>query len=546
MKGSALKDLLVKINDVYRQGSAQSGTRFIEQVSFLIYLKLLDEREAALRKGETHFLTLSCGDALLFDGFAEDLLWHKWSDRPSGELVPEWVASEVIDYVQSFTHEAPEVAHFFQDADIDLVPDSFEQMYSILDEIYFNEVAARDRGDFYEGLFLSILTSRKGMQYQTPIHLRRTMVEMLDPSEGESVFDPACGTGGLLADAYEHVCALATDSPESAAVDGVDWVLQELYEGNIEAAKKDLPSWFTHGRPPRDLSVDEDLSLYGVDISRLMTRIASLRLKLLGASESRILRANSLSERGGQLTKSDLSRKYDAVITNPPFGGRQESNSVRETLKDGNSVGRRQELLFVKLAMHSLKPGGRCAIVVPAGVLFGSTTYHQRLRRSLVKDFKLDAIIALDSSIYAYRSIDARILLFRNPEEHQATSGYPIWFFEVQKDGYSWRDRSKPTPAENDLPLLLEEWEAYRKSDFQKPPGVYTADVVEHSEPLKSWWINSSDIDEETYELSPSRYRPRRRQKEVCAPEEILESLSRLESRIGSNVEKLQRHLRNE
>jgi type I restriction enzyme M protein len=217
-----------------------------------------------------------------------------------------------------------------------------------------------------------------------------------------------------------------------------------------------------------------------------MMRIAMMNLVLRGIRKAQVKRANSLSEIGG-LTEDDLRRRYKVILSNPPFSGILPQDSIRKDLPTNS---KKSELLFLGVMMQALAPGGRCAVVVPEGLLFGSTKAHVELRRKLIEDFELLAVVSLPAGVFKpYAGVKTGVLVFRRPVsvpsphrgrgkgEGASSSGtHKVWFYNVRADGYD-PDKivggGRPeTPDRNDIPDLLQQWTAYKKSGFKDPPGV--------------------------------------------------------------------------
>lgn len=541
---SRLQKAAERILEIFRYSGVGAGP-FVEQVSFLIYLKLLDEREQAIRAGRDHFFQLQESQEPLYSGFAEEFQWSHWEVNGKIDL-QDFVADQAVDYVQTLTREAPEVARFFKDAQIHLRNRELKRLYEALDCIKFDELSSVERGDFYTELLEIIGQSREGI-YRTPSHLRRLMVELIDPSDMDLVLDPACGTGGLLVDTLEHVAVQAEENPKDTVPYGDSW-LQSKYDGGIQKARKENSELFVFQRPSGERLKTGNAEVHGIDVSRRMARISTLNLKIRGIKNKRIVRKNALGKSGGRDVY--MENKYDIVISNPPFGkvgqGKKVRNSLLEIGREGRS---RQDLLFLKLAMVSLEKGGRCVMAVPNNVLFGSTGAHQKIRHELLYKFCLDAIISLDAPVFApHTRIPVSILVFSLPSRPELKgskrTGDMIWFYEIKEDGYSGQRTREPDPERSDIPDLLEKWEQYKDSNFTKPPGPKSTEVLDPESSVQCWWTTTEQISKDTYDLSPSRYRPRTEKEPERPPEEIINELEDLEGEIQNDLRKLRKRLK--
>lgn len=539
-KESQLQKAADSIRDIYREkyrNKYMNGGPFVEQVSLLIYLKLLDERERAIRADREHFFRLQETKDPLYSGFAEEFRWSNWKVKKKTDL-QEFVWDQAIDYAQTLSREAPEVARFFKDAEMDLEDRDLRRLYEILDRIKFGELSAVDRGDFYSEL-LKIIGEGSGGIYRTPLHLRRLMVELADPSETDRLLDPACGTSGLLVDASEHVAAQMEENPQKAVPYGSLW-LQSKYDGDIEQARQEHPELFIFERPSsKELKVG-DTEMHGIDISRRLTRLSIVNLKIRGLSNKSIIRRNALGEEGGRDVYGE--NRYDVVVSNPPFGKGVQENEVRESLLEiGKGARSRQDLLFLKLAMVSLKSGGRCVITVPSNVLFGSTRAHKQVRRQLIDEYCIEAIISVDTPAF---SPPISILVFGRPEKKVSEqTKNVIWFYNVEEDGHGGRTKRRPEPDQNNIPDLLERWQEYKDTGFEDPPGPNSADVLSPGSTVQCWWTNTEQIDSDTYDLSPSQYRPRIEKEPERPPEEIIDDLEDVQKEIRSAIQQLRDQL---
>ena len=233
----------------------------------------------------------------------------------------------------------------------------------------------------------------------------------------------------------------------------------------MEEARGEIPNLQTYRKGVGDLLPDWkqlEASIHGTDVSRQMMRIAVMNLVLHGIRGARVKRANVLSEMSG-LTEDDLHRQYKVILSNPPFAGQIPRESIRADLP---TKSKKSELLFLSLMMRSLAPGGRCAVVVPEGALFGSTKAHKELREKLLREFEVLAVVSLPAGVFKpYAGVKTSVLVFRRPttapDEGTAATGQ-VWFYEVANDGYDpdkIQQGGRPvTPTENDIPGLLVAW----------------------------------------------------------------------------------------
>ena len=245
------------------------------------------------------------------------------------------------------------------------------------------------------------------------------------------------------------------------------------------------------------------------------------------------------------LTEDDLHRRYQVILSNPPFAGQIPRESVRSDL---STRSKKSEILFLSLMMRSLAPGGRCAVVVPEGVLFGSTKAHQELREKLLREFQVQAVVSLPAGVFKpYAGVKTSVLVFRRPAtvaEGRAATRY-VWFYEVRNDGYDpdkIQSGGRPeTPDKSDIPRLLATWVDYKESRFRKPPGVKAGSVLDPgSEEPRCWWTRFEILAENDFMLTASRYKPRISE-EVCDenPADLIREVLVIETEIADGLVKL-------
>jgi len=357
---------------------------------------------------------------------------------------------------------------------------TLEKAIKIIDELFpqMNLQGSDLMGDIFEYLLSEIKTSGKNGQFRTPRHIIRFMVELLKPQPGERVIDPAAGTGGFLFTTIQYLLKEVTP-------------LQVL---KLEA----------DGTPHRLVRNEPNVEPYltgeyftGCDNDRTMVRIGWMNLILHGIENPRIERRDTL----GQSLPSEESNAYDLVFANPPFTGSVDKDDLhksrfpRDPRRSDGPITTKSELLFVWLMLDLLKPGGRAAVIVPEGVLFGSTVAHKELRRQLLFEHNLQAVISLPAGAFQpYSGVKTSILVFQKAEEEPQLRETPytnqVWFYEVQADGYKLDAKRRPQPENNDL------WDAQEK---------YSAQIAESQDYYKPtlfterWRI----VDDETVELFP-------------------------------------------
>jgi type I restriction enzyme M protein len=538
-----LRRKLDRITNILWAGGVTNPVTYIEQISYLIYLKLLDEEEASREL----MGRLGAGNgAPLFPAEAERYRWSKWRFK-SGNDLRDFVRDKVFPYMASLVKDEPQVAEYFRDAVLEIVdPNVLKQVIDELDTIDFRKLGPDVKGDIFEYLLTHLGQSALNGQFRTPRQIRAFMVQMVDPDLGDTVYDPACGTGGFLIDVVDYILARYSETPQEVPIYGEEWL--EKRDQTLDEAKNDIPNLQIYRKGPGEKIPDWsrlEAAIYGTDVSRQMMRISMMNLVLHGIRKAHLKRANVLSEMSG-LTEDDLTRRYQVILSNPPFAGQIPKESIRPDLP---TKSKKSELLFLALMLLSLAPGGRCAVVVPEGALFGSTSAHKALREKLLQEFQLLAVVSLPAGVFKpYAGVKTSVLVFRRPSAEpakgKAATGH-VWFYEVRNDGYDpdkIQGGGRPeTPEKNDIPALLAAWEKYKASKFQKPPGVEAGAVLEagRDEP-RSWWAPFDTIAENDFNLAASRYKPRVAEKVPDEdPAQLIREVLAIETEITEGLEKL-------
>jgi type I restriction enzyme M protein len=529
---------LDRITDILWAGGVTNPVTYIEQISYLIYLKLLDEEESS-RELQRRLLGDKGNGQSLFPRQADRYRWSRWRFK-SGTDLRDFLRDEVFPYMASLVKEEPQIAEYFRDAVLEIVdPNVLKQVIDELDAIDFARLGTDVKGDIFEYLLTHLGQSALNGQFRTPRQIRTMMVELLDPDLGDTIFDPACGTGGFLIDAVEYILARYSTEPQEVPIYGEEWLERSTKEQKKlrtlqtyrKGAGEKIPNWELLER-----------SIYGFDVSRQLMRIAMMNLVLHGIRKAQVKRANSLSEMGG-LSEDDLRRKFKVVLSNPPFSGQLPADSIRKDLPTNS---KKSELLFLGVMMNSLAPGGRCAIIVPEGLLFGSTRSHVELRRKLVEDYELLAVISLPAGVFKpYAGVKTGVLVFRQPVDQETRKAEKVWFYDVRADGYD-PDKiaagGRPeTPDRNDIPDLLRQWKSYKASGFRQPPGVEAGMVLEPgSEEPRSWSAATGLLASNDYNLAAGRYKPQIAEKPPDDdPVELIREVLGIEREIETGLEKL-------
>ncbi len=357
---------------------------------------------------------------------------------------------------------------------------------NVVDQLSSIEMADKDtKGDLYEYMLGKIASAGQNGQFRTPRHIIDLMVDMTAPTPSDVICDPACGTAGFLIAASEH--------------------LQEHHSAEIYKDKESR-LLFNQG------------TFHGYDFDATMLRIGSMNMLLHGVENPDIRYKDSLAQ-ADQLD----AEKYSLLLANPPFAGSLDYESIAKDLQQVVKT-KKTELLFLALFLRLLRTGGRAAVIVPDGVLFGSSKAHKALRKILVEEQKLDAIISMPSGVFKpYAGVSTAILFFTKTNSGGTDQ---VWFYDMRSDGFSLDDKRSPQPDKSDLPDILSRWQDFRAGGKAE---------TERKRIEQSFLVPKEEIAGNDYDLSINRY------KEVVyeavtydPPGVILERLAALESEIAA------------
>ncbi len=471
--------------DAFWSGGISNPLEVIEQVTYLLFLRRLDDQQLAAER-EVRRLG-STSKPMPFPEGKAHLRWSRLRDMGDTLAMHDLMSNEVFPFLRGLgddiAGETTTYGAHMHDARY-TIPNAnlLAKVVDMLDQIPLED---RDtNGDLYEYLLSKIASAGVNGQFRTPRHIIRLMVEMMAPMPRDEICDPACGTAGFLMAASEYVRERHPD----ALVD------------------REQSHHFHHSM------------FHGFDFDSTMLRIGSMNMLMHGVNAPDIQYRDSLSEGAA----GDAGR-YSLVLANPPFAGSLDYESTSKDLQRVVKT-KKTELLFLALFLRLLETGGRAAVIVPDGVLFGSSKAHKELRRTLVEDHKLDAIVKLPSGVFKpYAGVSTAILFFTKTG---AGGTEDVWFYDVTADGFSLDDKRSPI-ADNDLPDVLARWQ-HREAEHER------------TRTDKSFMVPKADIVAEDYDLSINRYKEVAHEEvEHRSTEEILADVERLNDEIAEGVARL-------
>ncbi|OGS99425.1 MAG: restriction endonuclease subunit S [Gallionellales bacterium RIFCSPLOWO2_12_FULL_59_22] len=445
----------------------------------------------------------------------ERFRWSQWARALSGENLARFMRDEVFPF---YAEVASKSATNFMDGARLVIdePVVLTQIVGKVDNLRLDEHDADTKGDLFEYLLKRIKTAGELGQFRSPRHIIRVIVAMLDPKIGETCYDPAAGTAGFIAAILDHI-KLANSTP-----DGIE---------SVELDGKQIPRGNGNALSAAKWRVLQEQTFFGNDVDPKMVRLATMNLTLRGLPDVRIYQRNVLTTTLDAERKRELGlpEGYHVVAANPPFAGRVDKDRIVDDVKIGNSTA--TELLFIKYMMDCLLDDGRCGVIVPEGVLFGATGAHKELRRQLIENNRVEAVLSLPGGVFQpYAGVKTSVLFFR-----KGGSTDRVLFLHADNDGFKL-DANHDTAIEaDDLPGLVE---AYRNR------GTLYADWQARdpeAEWKSKWWFaDAATIRTNDFNLSAGRYRP---MNQIAIahrdPRELLDELAAIEVEITEEVEAL-------
>jgi type I restriction enzyme M protein len=485
----------------FHSGGITNPLTVIEQISFLMFSRLLDLTES---RNESRAARL--GKPLtdrIFPVSKQKCRWSFFSEK-GGEEMYQIVRDEVFPFFRGEEMRRKPFGEYLKDAQL-MIPKA--SLLSEAVEMIKNLPLTQGdtKGDLYEYLLSKLTTAGIAGQFRTPRHIIRAMVEMVDPQPDWRICDPACGTGGFLVSVMAYLTERHS-SPELVQEVPVNGHTEKVYPGDL------LEPYRKH--------IQSDL-LYGFDFDVTMLRIAAMNLMLHGIDNPNVhyqdTLAQSFSERYPRLAEG----YFNLILANPPFKGSLDSESVHSSLKSDVKT-KKTELLFLALMLRLLQKGGTCAVIVPDGVLFGSSQAHRGIRQMLVDGNQLDAVVSLPSGVFKpYAGVSTAILIFKRGGRTDN-----VWFYKLAADGYSLDDKRSPISA-NDLPDLVVQWK-------NRNPHKHT------NREKKAFFIPVAEIRDNNYDLSINRYKEVEYEvTEYDSPKVLLKRLETLEGEIAHELVEL-------
>ena len=489
-----LKSEVNRIWDTMWSGGISNPLSVIEQLTYLLFIKRLDElqtlKEAKAARTDKPI------QGPIFAPDQDRLRWSRFKEAAPEQMF-ETVRDGVFPFIKTLGQRGgtdgeggSTYTHHMKDA-LFMMPTA-RVLANVVDQLDGIGMADSDtKGDLYEYMLGKIATAGQNGQFRTPRHIIKLMVDMTAPTPKDVICDPACGTAGFLIATSKYLVEHHSDT---------------IYKDTAARRR------FNEG------------TFHGYDFDNTMLRIGSMNMLLHGVENPDIRYRDSLAE-----SDEDDAEKYSLILANPPFAGSLDYESTAKDLQQIVKT-KKTELLFLALFLRLLQTGARAAVIVPDGVLFGSSNAHKALRKILVEDQKLDAIVSMPSGVFKpYAGVSTAILFFTKTNSGGTDN---VWFYDMQADGYSLDDKRTPQPDKNDLADILSRWQQ-RDAEGDR------------ARTDQSFLVPKAEIADNDYELSINRYKEIEYEAvEYDPPRVILERLARLEGKISEGLRELERQLR--
>lgn len=476
-----IKKKVDKIWEIFWTGGLTNPLTVIEQFTYLLFMKRLDEIE---RKKEKEATTLGVKYEGIFTEENQHLRWSRFKTLQCADEMFQVVSNEVFPFIKTLHHKEESAYSKYMNDALFLIPTA-NMLSKIVEEIDQLPVTKNDtKGDLYEYLLSKIATSGKNGQFRTPRHIINMIVELMKPTVEDIIIDPAMGTCGFLVAASEYIQKHEKDK-----------LLNEKVKDHFH-----------------------NTMFYGYDTDRTMLRIGAMNMMLHGVENPNITYQNSLSKENGD------KEKFTLILANPPFKGTLDYDAVSDDLLQMTKT-KKAELLFLSLFLRILKVGGRAAVIVSDGVLFRSSKAYKQIRKEMIENHKVEAIISMPSGIFKpYAGVSTAIIIFTKTGVGGTKK---VWFYDMEADGFSLDDKRSPM-EHNDIPDIINRFHNLQEEQERKRTD-------------QSFLVPIEEIRENEYDLSINKYKEWTYEEiEYEDPLVILKRINELEKEIVTDLEELE------
>ena len=450
-----LKSQVDKIWEAFWTGGISNPLTVIEQFTFLLFLRRLDESQQ-LEEKKANMMGIDVSDAI-YSTAQKKLRWSSFKDEDPEHLYALFTQPQadldnltVFEFMKQLGSEAGVFAQYMKGATFMIpTPKLLDQVVQMIDKIKMDDQDTK--GDLYEYLLSKIATAGTNGQFRTPRHIIKMMVEIMQPTQEDTICDPSCGSAGFLVGTSEYI-------------------------------HHHHPDWFSENTFKQHYNSD---MFTGIEFDSTMLRIGAMNLQLHGIEKPQLLGVDALSE-----ANADKRNDFSLILANPPFKGSLDYDSVESSLLKTVKT-KKTELLFLGLMLRMLNVGGRCAVIIPDGVLFGSSNAHKKLRRTLIEAQKLEAIISMPSGVFKpYAGVSTAIIIFTKTNNGGTDK---VWFYDMQADGFSLDDKRASIKDDN-IPDIIQRF----KQRDQETKRKRTA---------QSFLVPFDEIKDNDWDLSINRYK---------------------------------------
>ncbi len=485
-----LKSQVDKIWEAFWTGGTSNPLTVIEQFTYLLFIRRMDEKHTLAEK-KANIAGIPIQNPLYTDE-QKELRWSSFKNKDTQTMFdlftkPLVADMTVFDHMKTVGDKAGVFALYMKGATFMIqTPKLLDQVVQMVDKIRMDD---RDtKGDLYEYLLSKIATAGTNGQFRTPRHIIQMMVEMTEPKKEDTVCDPSCGSAGFLVATGEYV-------------------------------HEHHPEWFHD----KDFRAHYNSNMFnGVEFDPTMLRIGAMNLQLHGIESPNLIGKDALSEGNG-----DIKDAYSLILANPPFKGSLDYDGVEASILKTVKT-KKTELLFLGLMLRMLKTGGRAAVIIPDGVLFGSSKAHKQIRQEIIDNHKLEAIISMPSGVFKpYAGVSTAVMLFTKT----GTGGTDnVWFYDMKSDGYSLDDK-RAEIKDNDIPDIVSRFKSLDKE-------------ADHKRTDQSFTVPLKEIQDNDYDLSINRYKEIVYEEVVYdAPKDIINDIKQLDADRSTALKALEKLL---
>ena len=486
-----IKNKVDQMWEYFWTGGLTNPIDVIEQLTYLMFMKRLDIEQMSKEKTAIQSAALlGIQEDTSKYIYQKDKEYLRWSRLLDNSKAHEIIRNDGMEFLKTLSGDEESAYSKYMKNAVYKVPSAkvLKNTMDVMEDIFSDESFVKDRdakGDLYEYLLSKLSISGTNGQFRTPKHIINMMVELMKPTPEDTIIDPACGTAGFLASSVDY--------------------LMRNYKNEIMVSK-DKRDHFNQK------------AFNGNDTDATMLGISAMNLMLHNVENPNLYLENSLS------VDYKKENEYSLVLANPPFKGSLDYEDVNSTLLEGAKT-KKTELLFLRLITRILKIGGRAAVIIPDGVLFGSSNAHKSVREEIIEKHKLEAVISMPSGVFKpYAGVSTGILIFTKTGDGGTDK---VWFYDMTADGYSLDDKRNPI-EENDIPDIIE-----RFGNLDKE--------VERKRTEKSFFVPVSEIKGNNYDLSLNRYKEVEYEEvEYAKPSVILSEIKELEKKITEGIQALE------